>query len=192
MPRRSLSRERVVEEAWKLIDETAVHKFSLRGLAAHLDVQVSSLYNHIPNEEALLTEVGLRTVDHIAEFVEKAIDGKTGDEALFALGDAYRGYANAHPGHYGLVLGASRLRIPAVESAATKVVRPILQVLSQYGITGGDLQIHFLRMLRSAMCGFVIYEQCGSFVGVNVSKDETYHFMLQSIANELRAQAQNQ
>jgi len=192
MPRKSLSRERLVEEAWKLIDETAFYKFSLRALAAHLGVQVSSLYNHIPNEEALMTAVGLRTVDFIAEFVEKAVEGKTGEDALFALGDAYREYANAHPSHYSLVLGASRLKIPAVESAAAKVVRPILQVLAQFGITGGDLQIHFLRMLRSVMCGFVVYELCGSFMGVNVSKDETYHFILQSIASEIRAQAQNQ
>ena len=192
MARKALSRERLVEEAWEMIDELSLRRFSLRALASRLNVQVSSLYNHIPNEDVLLTEVGLRVIDQIAEFVTEATRGKTGEEALLALADAYREYANAHPWPYGLVLGASRLRIPAVESAASKVVRPILDVISQFGIGEGKLQIHFLRMLRSVMCGFVIYEHCGSFTGVNVSKDETYHFILQSIASEIRAQAQNQ
>lgn len=49
----TLSRDRIVKTALRLVDEHGMEGHSMRDLAAALDVDVSTLYYHVPNKAAL-------------------------------------------------------------------------------------------------------------------------------------------
>ena len=52
-----LSRENIVAIAIEIADEDGLDSVTLRGIAARLAVHVTSLYNHVPDKEAVLDEM---------------------------------------------------------------------------------------------------------------------------------------
>jgi AcrR family transcriptional regulator len=52
-----LCRENIVAVAIEVADRETLAAVTLRGIAAHLDVHVTSLYNHVPSKEALVNEM---------------------------------------------------------------------------------------------------------------------------------------
>lgn len=50
------------------------------------------------------------------------------------------------PEPYHIIMGVHTLDIPLLESAAERMAKPILRVISDYGIEG-DLQIRYRRLL---------------------------------------------
>lgn len=52
-----LSRENIVAVAIEMADEHGLSSVTLRGIAAHLAVHVTSLYNHVPTKEAVVEEM---------------------------------------------------------------------------------------------------------------------------------------
>ena len=177
MAKKGLTRDIIIDAALVQIEENGLSAFSLRNLAASMKIQVSSLYNHINGQNDLLAEVGIRAVDMLTEFEETATMGKQRDDALYALADAYRQFAKEHTELYRIIMGVHILNIPMLESAAEKIVRPILCVLSEYGIDD-DLQIHYQRLLRSIMHGFFEHENSGGFSDLSIDKDTSYHFSI--------------
>lgn len=186
MGKKGLNKEAIVQAAVEQIEEMGLAAFSLRSLAAKLEVQVSSLYNHIEGQNDLLGEVGLRAVDMLTRRQENAIAGKERDQALFALAQAYRSFAKEHPELYRIVMGAHTLEIPVLERAAEKIAKPILRVMEDYGLEG-DEKIHGQRILRSVMHGFFAHERSGGFSHAQVDKDLSYRLAIQCVADQLNA-----
>ena len=54
MKRTPLSRERILEAAIRLADESGIEALTMRKLARELGVEAMSLYNHVPNKGALV------------------------------------------------------------------------------------------------------------------------------------------
>jgi AcrR family transcriptional regulator len=70
--RTPLSRERILEAAIRLADESGIQALTMRKLARELGVEAMSLYNHVPNKGAL--------VDAMADAVMAEIElPETGD-----------------------------------------------------------------------------------------------------------------
>lgn len=184
--KKGLTRERITDAALAQIEKNGLAAFSLRNLAATLEVQVSSLYNHIQGQNDLLAEVGLRAISMLTQCEEEAIHGKEKDDALFALADVYRRFAREHNELYRIVMGVHSLEIPALVEASSQIGKPILAVISQYGAVG-ERQIHYLRLLRSIMHGFFAHESSGSFSVLPVSRDESYRFAIGCVAAGLNA-----
>lgn len=187
MAKKGLTKARIVDTAMEQIEAQGLSAFSLRTLAAALEVQVSSLYNHISGQQALLTEVGLRAVDMLAEQENDAICKKEKDEALYALADTYRRFATEHKELYQIIMGVHILDIPVLETAAQKIIEPILSVLSQYGIDE-ETQIHYQRILRSIMHGFFAHETSGGFAA-SVPKDVSFRLAISCVIEALKKEA---
>lgn len=187
MARKGLTKEGIVQAALALIEEKGLATFSLRALAGALEVQVSSLYNHISGQDALLNEVGIRAVDLLTAMEESAIAGKEKDEALFALADAYRSFAKAHPELYRIIMGVHILRLNVLETDIKRIVAPILTVLSGYGLSEAQ-QMHYQRILRSVMHGFFAHEHTGGFTYTQIDREHSYRLAIQCIAGALNAE----
>lgn len=187
MARKGLTKESIADAALGLIEDKGLAAFSLRTLAASLDVQVSSLYNHISGQNDLLTEVGIRAVDLLTQLEENAIAGKKTDDALFALADAYRLFAKTHPELYRIIMGVHILHLPVLETEIKKIVTPILTVLSGYGLPE-EQQMHYQRILRSIMHGFFAHEHTGGFTYAQIDKEISYRLAIQCIAGALNAE----
>lgn len=187
MAKKGLTREGIIDAAQALLEEKGLPEFSLRALAASLDVQVSSLYNHISGQSELLTEVGLRAVGMLAGAEWRAIEGRSGEEALFALAGAYHAFALDHPELYRIIMGAPSLCLMELENAVIDVANPIVQVLRGYGVQGDKL-MHYQRTLRSIMHGFFAHERHGSFSHADTDRDESYHFAVECVALRLKGE----
>lgn len=185
MAKRGLTKERIIHSALEQIEEKGFSAFSLRNLAASLGVRVSSLYNHIRGQNDLLEEVGICAVDLLTGLEEAAIAGKMRDEALFSLADTYRRFAGEHTELYRIIMGVHTLDLPILESEAERIAKPILRVISDYGIEG-ELQIHYQRLLRSVMHGFFAHESSGGFSVSDVDQDASYRFAIERIAAQMR------
>jgi len=110
MPNRGLSKDEVARTALAVLDNFGLPDFTMRRLAAALDVQQSSLYWHFPNKQTLLAELS----DRIVGRDTAAIDGEWPDrirrEAL-SLRDAllaFRDGAEVVASSLALGLGENR------------------------------------------------------------------------------------
>lgn len=185
MPRQGLNREAVVQAAADLIEEEGLASFSMGGLARRLAVRPSSLYNHVQSMDGLLEDVAALAIDRLTQAEREACEGKTGEAALFALAEAYRRYARAHPELYRAVMHAGRWGRPELEARAGDIVRPIMEVLAGFGLDETE-QRHWQRVLRSVMHGFAAHEQAGAFSHFPEDRDESYRLAVQCVAGGLR------
>lgn len=185
MPRKGLTKEVIIDNAIQTIESNGYADFSLRSLAATLNVTVSSLYNHIQGQEELLAAVGLRAVDILVGQEEQAIGRCPLEQALYALADAYRTFALEHKSLYQIVMGIPRLSDPVLTAAAERIAKPILQVFAAFGLDEEE-QIHYQRVLRSVMHGFIAHEIGGGFSRTSFDRNTSYRTAIRCIISDIR------
>ena len=92
--RKPLSRRRILEAALGLADREGLEALSMGRLGAELGVEAMSLYNHVPNKEALLDGV----VEILFTEMKVTLDGKRGwEEKVREVFRSFRRLAHAHP-----------------------------------------------------------------------------------------------
>ena len=185
MAKKKLTKEVIIDEALQTIELNGYANFSLRSLAANLDVAVSSLYNHIRGQEDLLTAIGLRAVEMLVNQVLQAISGCAPEQALYALADAYRTFALKHTELYQIITGIPKLADPVLSAAAEQIANPILQVFSAFGLNE-TMQIHYQRILRSTMHGFIAHETGGGFSRMVFDRNTSYQIAIRCIISDIK------
>ena len=184
MPRQGLQTEIVVQAAIQLIEENGIAQFSMGELARRLNVKTSSLYNHVESMGKLLETVGMEAVSQLVQVENEAVEGKQGDEALFALAEAYRAFARKHYQLYRVIMAFPKWENPMLVQKAGEIVAPILCVLAGYGLTEMQ-QYHWQRVLRGVMVGFAFHEQAGGFFQFPADENESYRIAIQCVAEGL-------
>lgn len=178
MAQKGIHKDLILSTAIQLIEERGSPDLSMGELAAALGIRTPSLYNHIKNMDALYLDVIRRAADALSRVQLEAIAGRRGDEALTALADAYRRFAKEHTGLYRAVMTSPSRREAAAQNVAAAAAEPILTVLAQYGLTGEDA-IHWQRILRSIIHGFLTQEEAGFFRHSPVDIRDSYRLAIQ-------------
>ncbi|MFJ8108340.1 TetR/AcrR family transcriptional regulator C-terminal domain-containing protein [Streptomyces sp. NPDC096132] len=147
--RLGLTREKVIAAAVVMIDRDGPDAFSLRKLATELDIENMSLYNHVPNKEALL--------DGVAEAILARIDfpdlgDGTWQDRIRAHAAAFRAAAKQHPKTFPLVLTR-----PTQSPAALEAIRSTLACVADLNLTPGE-SVHVLRSYTAFMIGTIMRE----------------------------------
>jgi AcrR family transcriptional regulator len=91
-----LSRENIVAVAIEMADEEGLASVTLRGIAARLAVHVTSLYNHVPTKEAVISEM-VEALLAEARLPAGRINWETWVRRFAA---AMRALAHEHPGAF--------------------------------------------------------------------------------------------
>jgi AcrR family transcriptional regulator len=187
VPRAGLSTEAVVDGAAALADAEGLQALTLAALAQRLGVRSPSLYAHVTGLSDLRERLATRGARQLAKELRAAATGRSGSQALHALAGAYRAYARLHPGsyaalQYGLTDGDARR-----EEAAAEVVEIVLAVLRGHGL-GGERALHAVRVLRSALHGFVSLEEGGGFA-LDLDANESFELLVATVEQGLRALA---
>lgn len=162
MPRAGLTPERVVAEAARVADEVGYDALTLAAVADRFGVRLPSLYKHIGGQDALRRELTLLALGKLADRLRHAAVGRSGEDALRAMADAYRAFARRHPGLYAATLRAVDHADKQLEAASAAVLEVVFRVLAGYGLEDNDA-IDATRVLRSALHGFVSLEGAGGF-----------------------------
>jgi AcrR family transcriptional regulator len=189
-PRAGLDRAQVLQAAGQIVDAEGLDALKLSALAERLGVRTPSLYNHIAGLGGLRRELALLSTRQLSARLARAAIGKTTDEALLALAEAFRGYIREHPGLYALTVGASRLQDPPdreLIAAEDGVVQVVLAVLASYGLHD-EPAVHAVRGLRSVVHGFATLESAGGF-GLPLDTEESFRLLMQMLIGGVRALA---
>lgn len=80
--RRQRRRERIVAAAVKLFGREGIHRVSMQQIAAEVGMSVGSLYQYLPNKEAIIAEATLKMDRANAEVLSKDTDAETLDWLL--------------------------------------------------------------------------------------------------------------
>lgn len=181
---KGLDKEQITQAAKRLIEEQGYDRFSMRQLAENLGVKTASLYAHVESMEALLTDVGLAALREQRAYQLAAIGGKHRDAAVMGLADAYRRHAKEHRALYRFIMKMPVGTDEALKQAAAMVTEPAMQVLADYALTE-EQKMHWQRVLRGLMHGFISQEENGYFSHYPVDVEESYQLAVRCLIDGL-------
>lgn len=186
MARIPLDQERVVDAATELADAEGLDALTLTQIAKQLGVRQPALYRHVESYQDLLRLLSLRGRERLAAALSRAAIGVSGDEAVAAIGRAWRTAVLANPGLYEATDRYPCAGDPELEAAVEQIVAVIAQVLAGFGLEE-DHRVHAARALRSAFHGFCHLE-AGDGHPHPHDLDDTFDGLIELLCAGIRAQ----
>lgn len=98
MPKPQLSREKIVGAALQMADRDGLDAVSLRKIAKTLGVHVTSLYNHIPDKEAVFAEM----MNALVAEANLPVGTLSWQDWVRGCAASFRALAKKHPGAFRL------------------------------------------------------------------------------------------
>jgi AcrR family transcriptional regulator len=183
VPRRGLDREQVIDTALAIADRDGLDAVTLARVARALGVRPPSLYHHVAGHDGLLRAVALRGLGELTASLQSAALGRAGTEALAATAHAYREYAHGHPGAYAATLRAAAPDDGEHEQAGRAAVAVMAAILRAWHLEDEEM-LHAVRVIRSALHGFVSLEAGGGF-GLPLDRDRSFERLIETLATGL-------
>jgi len=183
MPRAGLSRTVIAADAAELVDGIGWEQLTLAAIAARFGVRQPSLYKHVAGLSELRRDISVLAGRELGEELATAAVGKSGQDALLSMAQAYRTFAKKHPGRYAASVSAPTRGDVEYEQVGESVLRTVAAVLSGYGLAGDDM-VHAIRGLRALMHGFVSLEAAGGFA-MPLDLNESYHRLIAGFGEQL-------
>ncbi|MDQ4126604.1 MAG: TetR/AcrR family transcriptional regulator C-terminal domain-containing protein [Actinomycetota bacterium] len=146
--RRSLDRRRILETAVRFVDREGLEALSMRKLGAELQVEAMSLYNHVPNKNALLDGM----VEVLLGELRIPPEDEGWEERVRGAYRAFRGLAQRHPNVFPLLV----TRPPDTMDGAW-LVEEFLKTLGKAGFDP-KTSLHAFRALSSYATGYAMAE----------------------------------
>lgn len=185
MARVPLTAALVISDAAALADENGFEAVTLSAVARRLGVQTPSLYSHVRDREALLDGVSGLALSELAGRIGAAIAGRAGRSALEGFAMAHRTYADDSPGRWQAL--QRRVGEVVVRSAAARDVGALTgAVLRGYSVPEHE-HVHAVRLLGSAINGYLALERIGSFDHSEPAPEASWHRMIDALDALLRA-----
>jgi AcrR family transcriptional regulator len=186
-PRAGLDKALIVQAAADLVNNEGIDALTLNRLARMLKIQPPSLYNHVDGLAGLMRELALVNVQQLYTVFANAAVGKSGEDALMSIAQAYRRYIKEYTGLYTAGLRAQGSHTSGdseLIEAEERVVMVAMAVVQSYGLSGNDA-LHSVRGFRSLVHGFATLEISGGF-GLPLDCDESFRRMVLIISRGLQ------
>ncbi|OAS89316.1 MULTISPECIES: TetR/AcrR family transcriptional regulator [Metabacillus] len=177
-PRIGLNLQTILQTATQIANEEGVEAITLATLAKKLSVRPPSLYNHIDGLTGLRRKLAIHGMDDLYSKLTQAAIGRSKDEAVHAIADAYVAFVRDQPGLYEITISTSALEDTEIQLAGQRIVDLTIQVLNGYGLEE-NAALHAVRGLRSILHGFSSLEQKGGF-GLPLDLDISLHLLIDS------------
>lgn len=184
MPRVGLTREAVTSVAIDLVDDGGTAGFdrlTLAAVAGRAGVAVPSLYKHVSSLDDLRRLVATASVTELTRVLAAATIGRAGPDAVRAAADAIRAFAHRHPGRYAAaqVAPSSDPADAQLVARADETLTVLAGVMRGFGLPDDEL-VDAIRMLRSAVHGFITLELGGGF-GLPDDLDRSYAVLIDGV-----------
>ncbi len=155
--RPQLDAEIVVATAGRIADDEGLDAVTLTRIARELGISQPALYRHVDGYDDLLRSLSLEGRQLLAERLREAAVGVSSDDAVRAMGRAWREVVRERP---GLIAATDRYPCAGdkeLEEAVEAIVDTLGLALIGYDLGPTD-QVHAARALRSAFHGFAHLE----------------------------------
>jgi len=166
-----LDRDELIRVAADAADRDGWINLTMSGVAKEVDRHVTSLYGHVDGLDGLRRDVRVLALRELGDLCWEAALGRTGDDALTALLDIYRGYMRDHPGRCE-ALQAVDVRDPEITRLGLRVAEPFFATLRSYGLDDATA-IQAQQIISVAVRGFGVSEASGRF-GDRATADATF------------------
>ncbi len=187
MANQQLTPELVVATAADIVDEEGFDAISLARVARQLGTSQPALYRHVDGIDGLVRALGLKGRQILADRLLHSAVGLSGDDAVRAMGLAWRQMVQDHPGLYAATDRFPCAGYPELEQAVEHVVGVLGQALVGFDL-GADDQIHAARTLRSAFHGFSHLE-AGDGHPLATDLDDSFDHLIALLCAGIRALA---
>ena len=187
MSREPLDQDRVVEVAASLADAEGLDALTLTRVAKELGVRQPALYRHVESYQDLLRLLSLRGREQLASALSDAAIGVSGDDAVAAVGLAWRSAVAANPGLYEATDRYPCAGDDELEEAVDRIVGVIAASLTGFNLDD-DHRVHAARALRSAFHGFCHLESGDGHPHPH-DLDDTFDGLIELLCAGIRAQA---
>lgn len=181
MPRTRINIGDITTEALALVDRDGFDSLTLSNVAESLNVGPSALYTHLDGLDGLRHLVAVAATENLTTDVRNAAIGTSGDTALAAMGFAYRGFAQAHPGQFASTLLPPRTDDDDLARANQSLIDVFVLVYGAMGLTADDSHLA-ARSTRSAIHGFLALEHT---TGTTPTHDIEYQHLLDTLQRGL-------
>lgn len=185
MAKRFLDKQIVVDTASAIADAHGLDAVTLTRVAKELKISQPALYRHVEGYDDLIRSLSLRGRQLIADELVQAVIGLSSDDAVQAMGLAWRQVALKNPGLYAATDRFPSAGDPELEAAVERVVAILSQALVGYGLSPDD-QVHAARSLRSAFHGFAHLE-AGDGHPLDQDLDATFDHLIELLCAGIRA-----
>lgn len=115
----------------------------------------------------------------------QAIEGWHGEEAVRFLAETYRSFAKEHRELYWLIMNMAAKDSRVLDDAAVLFTDPIKKVLEDFNLKEEE-SIHYRRLFRAIVHGFVSQEEQGFFSHYPAEVDGSFHFAVQCYIDSLK------
>lgn len=177
-PRTGLDLNTILDTAANIVDTQGIDQITLASLAKKLNIRPPSLYNHVEGLNDLKKKLAIYSIKLLYNELTQAAIGRSGDDAVRAVGKAYTAFATSHPGLYEASLQAPTSQDDEDEYTLTsnKIVELLVRVLQAYDLDD-EMAIHAIRGLRSILHGFISLKQKGAF-GLPLDTEESFRLLI--------------
>ncbi len=175
----------MVETAGLIADEHGLDAVTLTRVAKKLGTSQPALYRHVASFDDLVRSLGLMGRERLASRLATSAIGVAGEDAVRAMGLAWRQMVVDHPGLY-----AATDRYPCagdaeLEAAVNRVVETLALALNDFDLSD-DRKVHAARTMRSAFHGFSHLE-AGDGHPLEQDLDESFDRLIELLCVGIRA-----
>ncbi len=181
MTKQRLSLTSVSFTAISVVDRDGFDGLSLSSVAQELGVVPSALYTHVDGLDGLRYLVAVTATGTLTERINQVAIGTAGGHALEAMGQTYRGFAQAHPGQFASTLLPPQSEADDLAEANKQLLNIFILVFGGMGLPADQARLA-ARSTRSAIHGFLSLELIG---GTTKSHDEEYAHLLHTLQRGL-------
>lgn len=160
--RTKLDKILILEKATEIVDQQGLEQLSLIVLAQELRIKPPSLYNHVEGLQGLKQSLSIYGTDQLYAHLLPAAIGKTGDDAVRSIAQAYIDFVEIHPGLYDAANRIPDHTDEKLQHAQASIVNLVIQVFHHYQL-GEDMAVHLVRGFRSLLHGFASLKRTGGF-----------------------------
>lgn len=185
MTKAQLSTDLVVRTAAGIADSDGFDAVTLTRVARELGTSQPALYRHVTGYDDLIRSLGLLGREILGRRLAEAAIGLAGEDAVRAMGQAWRGMVREHPGLYAATDRYPCAGDPELEAAVERVVATLAQALVGFEL-GPDERVHAARTLRSAFHGFSHLE-AGDGHPLEQDPDESFEHMIRLLNSGIRS-----
>lgn len=187
MARTQLSSEIVIDCAARIADTEGLDALSLTRVANELGTSQPALYRYVDSYDNLVRALGLLGRQILADRLAASAVGLAGDDAVRAMGQAWRSTVRDHPGLYAATDRVRCAGDPELEAAVDRIVGILGQGLVSYDLSA-DATVHAGRALRSAFHGFSHLE-AGDGHPLGQDLDDSFEDLLTLLCRGVRSMA---
>jgi len=160
--RPGLDLDTILKASTEMANAQGLDAVTLASLAKKLNIRPPSLYNHVNGLPELRKKLAVYGYEQLYKVLIHATVGRSKDNAVRALGEAYIVFVRNHPGLYEAMLRSPNSDDLELKHIQNETVNIVIQVLNEYRL-GEEQTLHATRGLRSILHGFASLEQKKGF-----------------------------